>query len=364
MPSEGVVEDAGVDYKYLDLSDGGAGAIIFVLAIAMLCSCLVFMVKILSYLLNGPLLKVVRGVINYEGTYVDKNGVRQTSLALRELVGYGCILLGAGLTILVQSSSVFTSTMTPLVGMGIITVERMYPLTLGSNIGTTITGIIAGFTSPPETIRDALQVAFAHLFFNIFGICIFYPIFFMRMLPIRGAKYLGNIVADYRWFAIAYLISVFFVFPTIVVALSVPGWYVLFGVALPFVIILIAVIVINTMQNNCRDSLPKVLRTWDFLPLWLRSLEPYDRLFRKLCGCCKTCRVEPEDETKSKHEADTIVVDDEVKMEMKSGVLKEATGDGPSSETLSTVDEKLSTTGKDKKESEEVIADSTINTSL
>ena len=39
------------------------------------------------------------------------------------------------MTILVQSSSVFTSAITPLVGLGVISLERMFPLTLGSNIG-------------------------------------------------------------------------------------------------------------------------------------------------------------------------------------------------------------------------------------
>ena len=39
------------------------------------------------------------------------------------------------MTILVQSSSVFTSALTPLVGLGVISIDRMYPLTLGSNIG-------------------------------------------------------------------------------------------------------------------------------------------------------------------------------------------------------------------------------------
>ena len=45
------------------------------------------------------------------------------------------ICLGALVTFLVQSSSVFTATITPLVGAGVLTLERAYPLTLGSNIG-------------------------------------------------------------------------------------------------------------------------------------------------------------------------------------------------------------------------------------
>ena len=43
--------------------------------------------------------------------------------------------VGGVITFLVQSSSVFTSTLTPMVGSGILSLERAYELTLGSNIG-------------------------------------------------------------------------------------------------------------------------------------------------------------------------------------------------------------------------------------
>ena len=74
------------------------------------------------------------------------------------------------LTILVQSSSIFTSTLTPLVGLGIITVERVYPFTIGSNIGTTVTGILAALTANnAKELRNSLQIALCHTFFNIIG---------------------------------------------------------------------------------------------------------------------------------------------------------------------------------------------------
>ena len=46
-------------------------------------------------------------------------------------------------------------------------------MTLGANIGTTVTGLISARVS--DNI-DALQVALAHLFFNITGIIIWYPL--------------------------------------------------------------------------------------------------------------------------------------------------------------------------------------------
>ena len=51
---------------------------------------------------------------------------------------YLSMLFGIGLTIMVQSSSITTSTFTPLVGLDIISLEQMLPLTLGANIGTPV----------------------------------------------------------------------------------------------------------------------------------------------------------------------------------------------------------------------------------
>lgn len=104
------------------------------------------------------------------------------------VTGYLAILVGAGMTFIVQSSSVFTSAMTPLIGecpstalwlplpchsqvspgadtracvspgIGVISIERAYPLTLGSNIGTTTTAILAALASPGNTLKSSLQV--------------------------------------------------------------------------------------------------------------------------------------------------------------------------------------------------------------
>ena len=72
--------------------------------------------------------------------------------------GYLALIVGAVLTLLVQSSSVFTSALTPLVGLGVLELERVYPLTLGSNVGTTGTGLLAAFAASGGRFRPALQV--------------------------------------------------------------------------------------------------------------------------------------------------------------------------------------------------------------
>jgi sodium-dependent phosphate cotransporter len=97
------------------------------------------------------------------------------------LFGYVNILIGAGSTVVLQSSSIFTSTLTPMVGIGLVEVETVYPLFLGSNIGTTCTAFLAALTqSESENFKDTMQGSLVHLSFNIIGILMFYPIPFMR----------------------------------------------------------------------------------------------------------------------------------------------------------------------------------------
>ena len=109
--------------------------------------CLLLLVKVLNSMLRGPLKRVVRKAVNAD--FPGKAAF---------LTGYFAMLVGGGVTVLVQSSSVFTSAITPLVGIGVVTVDRMYPLTLGSNIGTTVTGLLAAFTADASKVVTALQL--------------------------------------------------------------------------------------------------------------------------------------------------------------------------------------------------------------
>lgn len=130
--------------------------------------------------------------------------------------GYLAMLIGVGVTILVQSSSITTSTFTPLVGLGVIRLEQMFPITLGANIGTTITALLAALLSTTE----AMQVALAHLFFNISGIIVWYPIPFMRNIPLNAARNLGKATRIWRGVPIIYIFICFFLIPLILLGLS------------------------------------------------------------------------------------------------------------------------------------------------
>jgi sodium-dependent phosphate cotransporter len=106
--------------------------------------------------------------------------------------------------------------------MGLVSLERIFPLTLGSNIGTTITGILAALGSS-SNLRLSLQIALCHTLFNISGIIVWYPIPFLRKIPLNLATFLGEMSAEYRWFAIFYLIMTFLVIPLLVFSLSLAG---------------------------------------------------------------------------------------------------------------------------------------------
>lgn len=89
--------------------------------------------------------------------------------------------------------------------------------------GTTITGILAALSGPARTFQSSFQIALCHTLFNVTGILIWYPVPYLRKVPINMAKWLGNTTAEYRWFAIAYTILMFVVFPIIVFILSLLG---------------------------------------------------------------------------------------------------------------------------------------------
>jgi sodium-dependent phosphate cotransporter len=124
------------------------------------------------------------------------------------------LVLGLVMTVVVQSSSVTTSLIIPLAGAGIITIRKLFPYTLGANLGTTVTALLAAMATQNHV---AVTVAFSHLCFNILGIGIFYP---LKFIPIGLAEFVGrkaslskrNLVLFVIAYFLIYLIPVVFIF--------------------------------------------------------------------------------------------------------------------------------------------------------
>ena len=261
------------------LSDTTVGLIMLAASLLILCGCLVTIVKLLHSMLQGRIASVIRNTVNSD-----------LPKPFGFLTGYIAILVGAIMTFLVQSSSIFTSTLTPLVGLGIVSLERIFPMTLGSNVGTTGTSILAAMASSGDSLQYSLQIALCHLFFNIFGILLWYPLPVLRKIPLNMAKFLGNTTADYRWFAPVYIAFFFFIIPASIFGLSIAGTIWLFVIGGIVFTLIIFIITLNTLQNKVPGYLPKVLRTWEWVPVGLRSLEPYDRLMVKVYTSIKKLR--------------------------------------------------------------------------
>ncbi|KAI0984140.1 hypothetical protein GJ496_007301 [Pomphorhynchus laevis] len=256
---------------HLNWPDWGIGLLLTIVSLALLMICLMLMVRNLRYLLEGKISKILRKTIDK-----DFPGI------FKYLTPYFFILIGIGLTIIVQSSSVFTSTLTPLVGSGVISLKRMYPLTLGSNVGTTITAIISAMAAPTvPKLQNSLQAALCHLFFNIFGIIIFFVIIPMRNLPIETAKFFGRETAKYRWFAILYLVLAFIIVPGILLGISFAGNAYSISALVIMIVGIITIVTINYLMKHKPKYLPNCMRSWTWLPEPLRSLAPYDRVLMK-----------------------------------------------------------------------------------
>jgi len=124
------------------------------------------------------------------------------------------IAFGTGLllTALIQSSSVSTSLLIPLLGTGILTLQQVYPYTLGANVGTTITAILAAMAtiSTLNATLNGLTIALAHLLFNILGIAIWYP---LRNIPFMIARKLAHVASRDHRIVLAYIALTFYAIP-------------------------------------------------------------------------------------------------------------------------------------------------------
>lgn len=126
------------------------------------------------------------------------------------------MLFGAAITFMVQSSSITTSMVVPLIGAGILTLEAVFPYTLGANVGTTLTAMLAALSTGSI---GAVVVAFAHFFFNVTGIALIYPVPFIRGIPIFLARKLADLTSRSRVYVFAYVALVFYLIPLILLVI-------------------------------------------------------------------------------------------------------------------------------------------------
>ncbi len=157
-------------------------------------------------------------VITLIGKLLKGLMVGKAKNVLHAAVGKGPIsgiFSGTLVTVLVQSSSTTTSLIVPLAGNGIFNIRQVYPFTLGANIGTCITALLAATAITGVNAIFALQIALVHLVYNIFGVILIYGIPVLRNIPIWAAEKLADAAARRKIYIAAYISCVFFVAPLV-----------------------------------------------------------------------------------------------------------------------------------------------------
>ena len=145
------------------------------------------------------------------------------SLVLKKIEGFfdqyifntaiKAMLFGIIITIMVQSSSITTSLVVPLAGAGVLTLKQIFPFTLGANIGTTVTALLAAITGTVS----ALVAAFSHLLFNISGIVIIYCIPALRNIPLKCAEIISEQAVTKKYLPLLYLFCIFVLLPLLII---------------------------------------------------------------------------------------------------------------------------------------------------
>ncbi|HJR91968.1 MAG TPA: Na/Pi symporter, partial [Acidimicrobiia bacterium] len=155
-----------LDGALADLSTAVRGTLLLVIGVVLIFVALGFITKLMRQLMAGGIERSINRI-------------------LERGAGLGGMAMGMVVTMLVQSSSITTSILIPMLAAGVLTLQTAYPITLGANLGTTITAILASLAAAGP---EGLTIALVHTLFNFFGILLFYPIPFMRGIPIGLAQ--------------------------------------------------------------------------------------------------------------------------------------------------------------------------------
>jgi len=123
------------------------------------------------------------------------------------------IVVGIVATVMVQSSSITTSLLVPLAGAGVLKLRQAFPVTLGANIGTTVTGLLAAMAATGVNAGAGLTIALVHLLFNLTGTLIVYPFRIIREIPLRAAERLADVAAESKLTAMVYVVTLFYLLP-------------------------------------------------------------------------------------------------------------------------------------------------------
>ena len=130
------------------------------------------------------------------------------------------MLVGAAATVMVQSSSITTSVLVPLGGAGLLRLEQAFPVTIGANIGTTVTALVAAMAVSGPNAAAGLQIALVHLLFNLSGLLIIYPLQRIRRVPLDVARGITRLALRSWKLTIVGVVVLFYGLPGLCIAIA------------------------------------------------------------------------------------------------------------------------------------------------
>jgi sodium-dependent phosphate cotransporter len=170
-----------------------AAVIALVLGLSLIFLALILITRNMRQLVRGTLERAMNHVVGRGGGTVG-------------------ILIGLLVTVAVQSSTITTSILVPLVAAGLLTARSAYPITLGANVGTTVTALIASLA---VTQPAGLTIALVHTLFNVTALAIVFPVRVVREIPVRMAERFASVAVKHPSLVAGYLLGLFVVVPLI-----------------------------------------------------------------------------------------------------------------------------------------------------
>jgi sodium-dependent phosphate cotransporter len=173
---------------------------------------LILISAVLIYIALVMLVRVMRRVMHSRVESIVATGLHRAPV-----IG---MAVGIVVTVMVQSSSITTSLLVPLAGAGLITLQQAFPITIGANIGTTVTALLAALAVTGPNARWGITIALVHLLFNVSATCLIYPWRRIRNIPLAAARRLANVAVESRKYAIIYVIILFYGLPLVFAVLN------------------------------------------------------------------------------------------------------------------------------------------------
>ena len=130
------------------------------------------------------------------------------------------MLVGVVVTVMVQSSSITTSLLVPLGGAGLLRLEQAFPVTIGANIGTTVTALLAALAVSGPNAAAGLEIALVHLLFNLSGLVLIYPVQAIRRVPLEAARQVTRLALRSRKLTVLWVALLFYGLPALCIAIG------------------------------------------------------------------------------------------------------------------------------------------------